>query len=180
VVLAMLSRMVRAEVGDEDIRKLFASDPARFGEGVPKASHIMFKTVDAQGRPFAAAEDRKVRARALALREKLVAGEDFAAMAGKYSEDKDTADRGGALGFLDKSRIVDPVAAAAYDLKPGEISQPVKGASGWHLVKVMEIKHVVFDNVKSEVRSQLFADLGARLLRDLVKKVQIEPGPAKL
>jgi len=177
---AMLTRLVKAETTDEDVRRLFASDPARFGEGVPKASHIMFKTVDARGRPFSSADDLKVRAKALALREKLLAGEDFAAMAGKYSEDKDTAERGGMLGFLDKARIVDPVVAAAYGLKIGEISQPVKGTSGWHLVKVMEIKHVAFEGVKSEVRTRLLAERSSQLLRELNKKAQIEAGPAKL
>jgi hypothetical protein len=175
---AMLSRMVRSEVTDEDLRKLFASDPARFGDGVPKASHIMLRTVDDQGRSFPADADLKVRARLEALREKLLAGEDFSAMAGKFSDDKDTANRGGNVGFLDKSRIVDPVVAAAYSLKVGEISRPVKGSAGWHLIKVVEIKHTSFDDVKAEVRAQAIAERSAQLLKELSAKSKIESGPA--
>jgi parvulin-like peptidyl-prolyl isomerase len=177
---AMLSRMTRAEVADEDVRKLFNADPARFGDGVPKVCHIMLRTVDAEGRPVGAEADRKIRTKIEALRARLAAGEDFSAMAGKLSEDKDTADRGGNLGFLDKSRIADPVVAAAYGLKVGEISAPVKGAAGWHLVKVLEIKRVTFDDVKAEVRAEAIAERSAQLLADLRKKARIEPGPAKL
>ncbi len=176
---AMLSRLVASEIADEDVRRAFSADPAKFGDGVPKASHIMLKTVDERGRPFSAEADRKVRARLEGLRAKLVAGEDFAAAAARFSEDKDSADRAGALGFLDKARIADPVVAAAYGLKVGEISQPVRGTAGWHLVKVLEIRHVSFDDVKDDVRVQLIAERSARLLGELKKKAEIKPGPAR-
>jgi len=177
---AMLTKLVRTEVTEGEARKLFDADPARFGDGVPKASHIMLRSTDGQGRPLAADADLKVRARAQALREKLTTGEDFAATAARFSDDKDTSDRGGNLGFLDKARIADPVVAAAYALKVGEISPPVRGAAGWHLVKVMEIKRVPFEQARDEARAQCVADRSAQLLRELGRKARIEPGLARL
>ena len=178
--MAMLSRMVKDQVTDEELKKLFAADPARFGDGVPKASQILLKAVDAAGRPLSPDADLKVRARIEALRAKLVAGEDFAGLAGKVSEDKDGAEHGGNLGFLDKSRIADPVVAAAYGLKVGELSAPVRSAAGWHLVKVLEIKHVSFEEAKPLVRLAAIRSRRNQLLEDLKKGAKIEPGLAKL
>jgi parvulin-like peptidyl-prolyl isomerase len=177
--MAMLTRLVKDQVTDEEAARLFTENPAAFGDGCPKASQIMLKTVDAKGRPLPEDDNKKIRAQLQALRDRLMAGEDFAALAGKFSQDPETADHGGNLGFLDRSRMEDPVVSAAWGLKVGEISPPVKGAQGWHLVKVTEVKKVNFEDVKPLVRITAVRLHRKQLLQKLEAAGQVVPGPVK-
>lgn len=65
-------------------------------------------------------------------------GESFAEMARLYSEDPGSSQRGGALGFHKRGELVPPYEAAAMNLKPGEISQPVESEYGFHLIQLLE------------------------------------------
>jgi peptidyl-prolyl cis-trans isomerase D len=65
---------------------------------------------------------------------------DFAEAAKEYSDDEATADKGGDLGFLKKGDRDPAFDAAAFALKPGQISEPVRTSSGFHLIKVAERK----------------------------------------
>jgi len=72
------------------------------------------------------------------LRARVQAGEDFGALAKKYSEDKETAPIGGSLGTAELSQIEKTFAATILSLKEGEISDPVRltvgGTYGYHIV----------------------------------------------
>lgn len=72
------------------------------------------------------------------LRERMVIGkQDFAELARQHSEDG-SASRGGALDWVFPGDTVPEFERAMNELKPGEISQPVKSAFGWHLIEVLE------------------------------------------
>ena len=66
-------------------------------------------------------------------------GEDFAKVANELS--KDTGGDGGDLGWFTKDRMVPEFADAAFKLKPGEISDPVKTQFGWHIIQVEDDAH---------------------------------------
>jgi peptidyl-prolyl cis-trans isomerase SurA len=67
------------------------------------------------------------------LRERILAGESFAELAKKYSEDPETANIGGNVGVVEMNRL-EQFDKTYYEtvkaMKPGEISQPVKVSSG--------------------------------------------------
>lgn len=66
----------------------------------------------------------------------LMSGQDFAELATKHSDDMGSAARGGKLPRFGKGRMIPEFEAAAYALKPGEISKPVKTVAGWHIIKM--------------------------------------------
>ena len=61
-------------------------------------------------------------------------GEDFAKVATELS--KDPSGNGGDLGWFTKDRMVPEFSDAAFKLKEGEISEPVKTQFGWHIIKI--------------------------------------------
>ncbi len=60
----------------------------------------------------------------------------FVALAQAHSEDLITKDNGGDLGWINLESLDSNVAQALKQLKPGEISKPVRSALGWHLIQL--------------------------------------------
>lgn len=71
---------------------------------------------------------------------KATSGDDFATLAKDHSKDPGSAQNGGELGWFGKGVMVPEFEAAAFALKPGEISSLVKTQFGWHIIKVEEVK----------------------------------------
>ena len=67
-------------------------------------------------------------------------GEDFAKLAREISEDKASAVQGGDLGFVGAGELVAPFEQAAFALKKGEISAPVRTPFGYHAIRVLDVK----------------------------------------
>jgi len=69
------------------------------------------------------------------------AGENFAELAKKYSDDKTTRDKGGNLGWFELSQLkVKEFRAVAETLKVGEVSEPFKTKFGYHIIKLDDRK----------------------------------------
>jgi len=82
------------------------------------------------------------------------AGEPFDELAEEYSDDKDSAAKGGDLGFYISGMMEASFEDAVYSLQPGEVSDPVQTAFGLHVIKLTELQP---RKVKpfAEVRDQL-------------------------
>ena len=85
--------------------------------------------------PYSEAE---ALALAIELRERILAGEDFAALAAAYSDDSGSAANGGDLGWFGRGAMVAPFEEAAFSLPLGEVSEPIKTDFGYHLIEVIE------------------------------------------
>jgi peptidyl-prolyl cis-trans isomerase C len=90
-----------------------------------------------------------------AIRERLVKGEDFAAVAKAESDDTGSGAQGGDLGTFGHGRMVPVFEESAFTLPIGEISQPVKSQFGWHLIQVQDRPLKDFAEVKPEIDKQL-------------------------
>ncbi len=99
-------------------------------EEMVDAAHILFEVKDTS-------KDAEVRAKAEAVLKRAKAGEDFAELAKKYSEDTSSAKQGGDLGPFTRGRMAKPFEDVAFALKPGEISDLVKTQFGYHIIKVL-------------------------------------------
>jgi len=64
----------------------------------------------------------------------------FATLAVLYSKDPGSATNGGELGFVSRGELVPEFAAAAFNLKPNEISKVVKTDYGYHIIQLIERK----------------------------------------
>lgn len=96
-----------------------------------RASHILFKL---EGK-----DEKVVQALAQDVLQKVKApNADFAALAKQYSEDDTNNMNGGDLDYFGRGRMVAEFEQAAFAMKPGEISNLVKTAFGFHIIKVVE------------------------------------------
>ena len=66
-------------------------------------------------------------------------GEKFEDLAKQYSLDG-SKDYGGDLGYFSAGEMVSEFSKAAFALKPGELSKPVKTDYGWHIIKLEDRK----------------------------------------
>lgn len=64
----------------------------------------------------------------------------FEEMALKYSQDPSAKNAGGSLGFVKRGTLVTEFETVAFNLKPGEISDPVKTQFGYHIIETEEIR----------------------------------------
>ena len=78
-------------------------------------------------------------AEAQAILNQLQAGEDFAVLASQLSQDQNTKEAGGDLGFFHRGQLISPeLEEAAFALQPGQVSGVVRSQFGYHIVQVLE------------------------------------------
>lgn len=93
---------------------------------------------------------------AAALRERILAGEDFGSLARQHSTDAYTRDRGGTPPpDFRPSQLPPPLAAAADALAAGEVSPPVTWQNAVYLLEVTAIRDVPFESVRDELEERL-------------------------
>jgi parvulin-like peptidyl-prolyl isomerase len=66
-----------------------------------------------------------------------VQGADFPALAKEYSDDAESKEKGGNLGFFASAELTPNIAAAVRNLKPGEVSEVVPSDVGYHVFKLL-------------------------------------------
>ena len=102
-----------------------------------RASHILVRLADGAS----AADSAEARALVESLRERVLAGEDFATLARQYSDDEVSGQRGGDLDFFSRARMVEPFSNAAYALDEiGDVSGVVETPFGYHLIQLTDRK----------------------------------------
>jgi len=123
-------------VSDADTKKFYDENQDKFKQSESyHASHILIGV-----KPDATPDEKKkAREKAEALRKKVLAGEDFAALA-KSESTCPSSSKGGDLGFFGKGDMVPAFENAAAALKPGEVSNVVETQFGFHIIKLIEKK----------------------------------------
>jgi peptidyl-prolyl cis-trans isomerase C len=149
---ALMARDVAPQVTEAAIRARYDKDIAgKTGEEEVHARHILVPT----------------EAEALKIIAELKKGADFATLAKANSTDPGAA-QGGDLGFFKRGDMLPEFAAAAFAMKPGQISdKPVKTQYGWHVIKVEERRNApapTFEEAHDELRQQMIQEGVQRVL----------------
>ena len=123
------------------------------------ASHILFIPDKHGGSDAALALAKEARA-------KVVAGADFAQLATEVSDDDAAKRDGGKLGYFGHGKMDADFTSAAFALKNvGDVSEPVKSAFGWHIIR-LDGRRAPGDLPFERARKQIMTDLKARYIRD--------------
>jgi len=145
------------------IAKFHEENPARFDQKKKvRVRHLLAKV---SGSDDAAARKKISEAQA-----RLGKGEDFGKVVQALSDDDKTKARGGELGFVSEGLFDDTFAKAALALQPGQVSEPVKTAAGWHLLQAEEVvpaKQIPLEAAKETIaRELLVKDRAGALARE--------------
>jgi peptidyl-prolyl cis-trans isomerase C len=133
-------------------REIYALDKAKYTSAEEVRMSDIAVSIKDRGEEAALARAREARRR-------IVGGADFAAVAREYSDDPTTRDKGGALPFVSAKALAPEYAKAVFALtKVGEVSEPIKAPSAYHVVRLEERKGV---------RQQAFDDVRDTIMRDL-------------
>lgn len=92
------------------------------------------------------------------LRAKIAGGEDFAKLAGENSTDPVSKKDGGFLGYFGMGQMVPEFENAVVKMQKGELSEPVKTAYGWHIIKLEDRRTKAppaYDQVKDTIINSL-------------------------
>lgn len=155
---ALMAKEATTAVSDEKLKKFYEEAV----KGLPPeeeahARHILVPDEDA----------------AKAVVTRLKAGEDFAKVSSEVSKDPGAAKEGGDLGWFTKERMVKEFSDAAFALKPGELSAPVKSQFGWHVIKLEEKRNKPIPPL-DEVKDELSRYLGQKAQQDMILKLRSE------
>lgn len=130
-------------IADQEVADFYREhlDEFAYGEQV-KARMMLFVT----------------RADADAVHETLVAGGDFAGLAGALSTDPGTKDNGGDMGWFQRGDYAATICDVAFALDPGELSQVFEAPDGWIVLRVEERRpagHRSLDEVREQLLSRI-------------------------
>ncbi len=123
---------------------------------MPERIHVRHILVSTQGKSDA--EKKALKAKADDILKQLKNGADFAELAKKDSDDKGSGEKGGDLDWIVKGQMDPQFEAAAFALKPKELSPVVTTTFGYHIIQVLdkEAAHVKpFDEVKAGLADEL-------------------------
>lgn len=160
-------------VADEaSLRERYESVKARYGTVEQRiASHILVK-VDEKA---TAAQVAAAQAKATDLAAKARApGADFAALARANSDDVGSKDAGGDLGPVEKGVFGDEFDKVFFAMEPGQVSNPVRLADGFHIVLYRERvagNAKPFEEVRAELEAEVLESERERVFNDVAGKL---------
>ena len=119
-------------------------------------------------------EKQEVKDKLTNLKERVKKGDDFATLAILYSEDPGSSKKGGELGMFKRGDMRPEFEAAAFKLKPGEVSDIVETEDGFHIIQMIErrgeyvnVRHILLQPKVSALnlsKSKIFLDSISELI----------------
>lgn len=169
--LAVEAMRKEVKVDEADLRKYYDQHKSDFEQA--HGAHILIRFQGSQV-PLRAGQkdltDAEALAKAQDLRAKILAGADFADLAKKESDDIGSGNNGGDLGTFKHGQMVPSFDEAAFKLKPGELSEPVKSQFGYHLIKIQTHDFKSFEDARTDIETKVKPDALKAAVEDLSKK----------
>ena len=155
---------------DEEVQQFYDANSSQYTTpGQVRASQILLRIGDQ--------DEAEVEARAAELAAEARGGADFAELAREHSQDEATAEAGGDLGMFGRGRMVAEVEAAAFDMEVDAVSDPVKSAIGFHVLRVTEKQEETrqpLEEVREAIENTLKNERATTRADDLARAIAAE------
>jgi parvulin-like peptidyl-prolyl isomerase len=162
---------------EDDVKKAYEANksalatPAQFNP-----AQIFLSVPENADKQSAAAAQKKATDLAAKAR---IKGADFAQLAKENSDHKDTAPKGGDLGWLPDNQMLPEIRAAAEKMEKGDVSGPIRTTTGWHIVKLIDKKppstrplNEVRDAIVSQMRMRRAQEMERKYMEEMVARSQ--------
>jgi peptidyl-prolyl cis-trans isomerase C len=152
---------------EEESKKFYDENPDQFT--TPESIHA---------RHILVSDDVTSSDRVKSIQAELKKGVSFDVLAVQHSIDPSAVQGGGDLGFFSRGEMVPEFEKAAFALKePGDISEPVKSAFGWHIIKLEEKQPssvLGYDEIKPQIVQYLSNEKRAQRYREELEALKKE------
>jgi parvulin-like peptidyl-prolyl isomerase len=180
----MISQVQRDEVGskltitEEEARQYYLTRPHEFTEPANVTPReILIQTPVSTQKGQAAinvAQDDDARARATAIRARIMAGEDFGKVAGEVS-DAASKSNGGLVGPINVTELSEALQKLVKSMKPGEVTAPIRSTRGYQILKLETLKEAAvqpFDSVRDLVAERVHNERQRQEIRKFLTRVR--------
>jgi peptidyl-prolyl cis-trans isomerase D len=170
VILDSAAVGAQISVSDEDIKSYYEQNQKQYaGSEERRASHILI----AVKKDASAADKAAAKAKADKLYAQLSANPaDFAKLAKADSDDPGSAEHGGDLGYFGAGMMVKPFEDAVFQMKQGQISQPVQSDFGYHIIQLTGVKPATvktLEQVKADISKTIKTQLMSKKFTELAE-----------
>jgi peptidyl-prolyl cis-trans isomerase SurA len=168
------------DIGSDEVKKYYDAHKQEFVRPEEVDLAQIFLSTDGKSPEEMAA----VHTRAEDLHNRVEKGEDFAALAKRYSEGP-TAQNGGDLGDYERGQLAGPIEDAVFKLEKGQITEVIQTKSGFNIFKVEDHFQAglqPLDKVSPEITNRLYQQKMQPALRAYLAQlreesyVQVKPG----
>jgi parvulin-like peptidyl-prolyl isomerase len=156
----------RAQIDEAQVQRQFQAHPGDYDEY--HLSHLFVALhPQSDARRGHDLSEAQALQRAEALKRQLDAGANFATLAMHESDDGATATEGGQLSATFGRYLADPFVAPVQQLAVNQVSAPVRGPDGYHLIRLDAKTPARFDAVRGQIEVQLREQAAAQALEQL-------------
>ena len=175
VVFSLTSILPSITVSEDEVKAFYKTNADKYqNQQQREASHILI----AASKNAAPAEKAKAKAKAEDVLGQIKKNpKQFEELAIKYSQDPESAKKGGDLGAFGRGMMVKPFDDAVFSMKVNEISGIVESDFGYHIIKLTRVigEGGGFDAIKPQIKAELIyqkaQDKYAALAEDFSNKV---------
>jgi parvulin-like peptidyl-prolyl isomerase len=168
----------KLQVTEEEAKMYYQANQKEFAEpATVTLREILFEvaTVNQQGKPMiSVGRDDEAAKKAADVRARLMAGEDFAKVAGEESAGASKAN-GGLIGPIATAELSQELQKTLEAMKPGEITQPLRTARGYQILKLETAKPAgirPFDSVRDLVGDRVYQQRASSEMRKFLDRVR--------
>ena len=155
VVFSLTSILPTINVSDDEVKAFYKTNADKYqNQQQREASHILI----AASKNAAPAEKAKAKAKAEDVFNQVKKNpKQFEELATKYSQDPESAKKGGDLGVFGRGMMVKPFDDAVFSMKVNEISSIVESDFGYHIIKLTKVigDGGGFDAIKLQIKAEL-------------------------
>jgi peptidyl-prolyl cis-trans isomerase SurA len=151
--------MQKVGINEEEAKKYYSEHPDEFRTAPAVTLREILVSVPAgDGKSINVGQEEEAREKADAARKRIAGGEDFAKVAAEVSDAPSKAN-GGLIGPVNRDELAPAVAKVLEGLKPGDVTQPIRGSRGYQIIKLessTEAEVPAYEQVRDLIADKVF------------------------
>lgn len=163
------------KVTDKEMEAYYNNNKDQFNVKEVKASQILISTLDEDNKEVSKEQKEKLKEKAQSILDKVNNNEDFASLAKKYSDDKNSGKDGGDLGYFAKNEKNIEFTKEVFKLDINQVSNLIETPYGYHIVKVTDKTTVTksLEDSKDDIKTKILNEKYTKHIDSLYKKGKI-------